>query len=422
METAISSVVEKIQKLAISTQDFADAVIRRHHASNRRNPIEILKRLQREAFSDIMKIRDRQDKVERLLLLNKTSKGTPFQEAGTRLRGDIDVLGALLMLDHVDEQHLDAIQKAGIKTGASSMFTFQTTIRETDTLTAEFATRGKDHCDVLGSPLSLEKVHYKANISDWFSIVSTPLGAQCKDFAIKKSSCQEKGPTNFSFSGPPFLNEQSGSAIGLMVRKANVVASLAQFVSELGMQSDSTRLFHCFSTFGQVMCQLSGSTKLSLLGIHRVPKFSKQQVKLGPLVVPGGIFKRGKHPESPVGTSSSSFLTNTEEDISSGSLALTLETELDDSTKIGGWIEMKNSNPRHLHWAVTMADTPDDDFGWGLSLGGLVQGPSRWDHFQVEAFLRMNLGDRFSLQPGLAYVMNGATQFPVATLRSTWSM
>lgn len=233
---------------------------------------------------------------------------------------------------------------------------------------------------------------------------------------------QEKQPTNYSFSGPPFLNEQSGSAIGLMVRKSNVVASLAQFVSELGMQSDSTGLVHCFSTFGQVMCQLSRSTKLSLLGIHRKPRFSKQQVKLGTMAIPIGIFKRDKHPESSVGTSSSSFLTDTEEDIPSGSIALTLETELDESTKIGGWIEMKISNPRHLEWAVTMADTPDDDFGWGLSLGGLVQGPKSWDHFQVEAFLRMNLGDRFSLQPGLAYVMDGTTRFPVATLRSTWSL
>lgn len=206
-----------------------------------------------------------------------------------------------------------------------------------------------------------------------------------------------------------------------MVRKSNIVASLAQFFSE-GIQSDSTRLVHCFSTFGQVMCQLSGSTKLSLLGIHRVPKFSKQQVKLGPMAVAVGIFKHGKHPENSVGTSSSSVLTNAEENMSSGSIALTLETELDDSTKIGGWIEMKNSNPKHLQWAVTMADTPDDDFGWGLSLGGLVQGPKSWDHFQVEAFLRMNFGDRFSLQPGLAYVMDGTTQFPVATLRSTWSL
>lgn len=150
-----------------------------------------------------MKIRDRQDKVERLLLHNKTSKGSPFQEVSTRLRGNIDVLAALLMFDHVDERHQDAFKRAGIRTGVNSLFTFQTNIRETDTLSAEFATRGKDQGDVLGSPLSLEKVHYKANINDWFSIVSTPVGAQCKDFAIKESSCQVlhliivSGETNF---------------------------------------------------------------------------------------------------------------------------------------------------------------------------------------------------------------------------------
>lgn len=69
-----------------------------------------------------------------------------------------------------------------------------------------------------------------------------------------------------------------------------------------------------------------------------------------------------------------------------------------------------------------MSDSPNDDLGWGLSLGGLVQGPKNWDHFQVEAFLKMNLGTRFSLQPAFVYVMDGTTQFPAVMLRSSWSL
>lgn len=149
---------------------------------------------------------------------------------------------------------------------------------------------------------------------------------------------QEKGLADYSFCGPPLLNEQSGSAIGLKVRKSNVVASLAQFVSGLGMQPDSAGLMHCFSTFGQVMCQLSGSTKLSLLGIHRVPKMSNQQVSLGPMAIPTGMFKHDKHPEISVETSSPLIGTNREENILSGSIAMVLESELDESTRIGGWV------------------------------------------------------------------------------------
>lgn len=231
---------------------------------------------------------------------------------------------------------------------------------------------------------------------------------------------QQKGPTDYSFCGPPLLNEQNGSSIGLTVRKLNVIASLAQFVSRLGMQPDSSGVLH--STFGQVMCQLSESTKISLLGLLRVPRMSNQPINLGPIAITTAMFKRGQRPTTSAETSSSTIGTNGEEITSSGSIAVMLESELDESTRVGGWVEMQRSNPRHFQWAVTMSDTPNDDLGWGLSLSGSVQGPKNWDKFQVEAFLRMNLGSRFSLQPGLVYVMDGATQFPAIMLRSSWSL
>ncbi|KAK3007325.1 hypothetical protein RJ639_016741, partial [Escallonia herrerae] len=384
--------------------------------------IEILKRLQREAFSDLMKLRDRQDKVERVLSLYKSSKGSPFREASTHIRGEVDILGALLFVDPNDQQNHYAIQRAGIGTGIHSRFTFETTVREKDTLLAEFVASNKGQGDLLGSPLSLAKVLYAANITDWFSVAAVPVGARCKDVGITSSSYQEKSLTNYSFVGPPLLNQHNGSGIGLMVRQSNVVASLAQFVSESGLQPESTDIICCFSTFGQVMCQLSRSMKLSLLGLHKVLKLSNQQFSPGSMSLPVGILKCRKEPETLTGAPSSSVATNREDKIMSGAIALMLEADLDESTRIGGWVEMKYSNPRHLQWAVTMSDTPEDDFGWGLSLGGLVQGPKSWDHFQVEAFLKLNAGKNFGLQPGLVYAMDGTTQFPALMLRSSWSL
>ncbi|GFZ10452.1 hypothetical protein Acr_21g0010510 [Actinidia rufa] len=388
----IASLIDNLKGLAKSTQDFATGIFPWRRDYRRRNPVatrcmmglykpsrdlifrlKILKRLQREAFSDLMKLRDRQDKVERVLSFYKSSKGSPFQEASTHVRGEVDMLGALLMMDNADQQNCDTIRRAGIRTGVHSS------------------------CD--------------------------SSGAHCRDVGIATNSHHEKRAlTNYSSLGPPLLNQHNGSAIGLMVRKSNVVASLAQFVSGLGMHPGSVGFMRCFSTFGQVVFELSRSTKLSLLGIHQVPKISSQKVSLGALSMPIGIFKRREIPETSSEASTPVIGTLTHENVSTGSIALTLESELDESTRIGGWLEMNSSNPKCLQWAVSMSDTPEDEFGWGLSLGGLIQGPTRWDNFQVETFLNFNFSKRFSLQPALVYVMDGSTQFPALMFRSSWSL
>ncbi|MCD7447656.1 hypothetical protein HAX54_032275 [Datura stramonium] len=408
MEAAAVSVVDKLKSFAKSTKDFASGVLRGRESSNRRNPIEILKRLQRESFSDIMKLRDRQEKVERVLAFYKSSKGSPFQEASTHVRGEFDAVGALLMIGTIDECKRNAIERA-IRTGIDSRLTFETTLREKDTLVAEFVGSERGQMNILGSPLSLAKVLYAANISDWFSAVAIPVGGRCRDVAVPTSSREERGLTDYSSFGPPLLNQLNGSGISVMVKKSNSIASLAQFVSAL---PHSGSLLYCFGTFGQVVCQLSSNTKLSILGIHKVANLSSQQPRLAAMSLPIGILQRS-------GQSEASLEGN---GLLDGSLAMTIESELDECTRIGGWVEMKRSNPKYFQWAVTMSDTSEDDFGWGLSLGGLLQGPRNWDHFQVETFLNFNLGKKCKLQPGLLYVMDGATQFPALTFRTSWSL
>lgn len=234
---------------------------------------------------------------------------------------------------------------------------------------------------------------------------------------------QGKGLTDFSSFGPPILYQHNGSAIGLMVRKLNLVASLAQFASRLpiGPSADGTRDY--LSTFAEVVCQLSGGTKLSLMGLQQVPRSSSQRFRVGAFSVPVGILIPGKSPKTsadvsdPTGTG-----TGMEKQLSAGSFAVMLESELDESTRIGGWIEMKNLGPRNLDWAVSVSDSPENEIGWGLSLGGTMKGPTSLDHFQAEASLRFNLGKRFTLQPGVVYVMNGNAQLPLIMFRSSWSL
>jgi hypothetical protein len=139
---------------------------------------DILKRLQREAFHDIMRLRERQEKVEKVLSLFKATKTGPFAEESTRVKGIIDVAGSLAR----DSSEADS--------GISSRFVFQTTVRKKDSLFAELVAdyrymyQDDDH---IGSPLVLSKVMYLSNVSDSFSAAAVPVGARCDDFSIDPS-------------------------------------------------------------------------------------------------------------------------------------------------------------------------------------------------------------------------------------------
>ncbi|XP_073043771.1 uncharacterized protein [Primulina eburnea] len=413
----VATVVDKLKEYTKSTQHFARGLLSRRKDSDNRSPIEILKRLQREAFSDIMKLRDRQDKVERILAFHKSSKGNPFQEASTHVRGKVDVLGGFFIMDGVDIHKCDVLRRSGIRTGIDARFTFETAARVKDTFLAEFTAGGTGQGDSFGGPLSLTKVFYGARLSNWFSAVAVPIGAQCRDVEVGTDSHRERALTDYSEFGPPLLSQHSDSAIGITVRKSNVVASWAHFVSGLRTQVPSAGI--TLGTFGQVVWQLSRSTKLSLLGMHQVSRSSSQRISLGALALPISLFKRNRISEI---SREEDSPTGREGHLSDGYIALTVNSELGENTRIGGWIETKKSDPEYFQWAVTMRDTPEGEFGWGLTLSGSLQGRKSWDHFQVETYLNLDIGKGFKVQPALMYVMDESTQFSALMLRSSWSL
>lgn len=151
-----------------------------------------------------MKLRDRQEKVERMLSFYKSSKGGPFQETSTHVRGQMDFTGALLIMGDFNQQNLDIINRAGIKTGIDSRFVFETTIGKDNALATEFVAirKGKEHHgDVFEMPLSLAKLSYTTNVNDWLSLTAVPVGAQCRDVAVGSSSYDQV----FSFRINPSL-------------------------------------------------------------------------------------------------------------------------------------------------------------------------------------------------------------------------
>ncbi|KAK7409904.1 hypothetical protein VNO78_00293 [Psophocarpus tetragonolobus] len=408
-------VLEQLKAFAKSGQEFFDGVFRR------RNPIEILKRLQREAFSDLMKLRERQEKVERVLSFYQSSKGGPFQESTTHLRGQVDFLGALLVFGDVNRPNFDVVNMLGNRTGVDSMFIFETTFGEKGTASAEFvATHGDwEHCQP--KPLSLAKLSLTANVNHWFSFVAMPLGARCRDVAVASNSFHQvgKGFTDFSYFGPPLLSLHNGTAVGITVRKSNVIASLAQLVTGLGMPPSSNITENRSSTFGQLVYQFSGGTKLSILGLHHIPLSSKKLGKFGALTIPIFFSKQDEVSEAVPELLPSM---GTETRVSAGSIALMAESELDGFTKVGGWVEMNKLNPKSLQLGLTISDVSDDSFGWGTCLSGIIGSSANEAHFQAESYLKFNLGNNFCLKPGLVLGIDANSKIATLMLRSNWSL
>lgn len=136
-----------------------------------------MKRLQRQAFYDIMQLRERQEKVERVISLFKATKVGPFAEESTRVKGVINVAGSLPR----------DISEA--ESGISSRFVFEAPVRKKDSLFAELSTdhRLSQENDQIETPFALSKLMYLSNINDSFSVAAVPKGARCKDFSTDQN-------------------------------------------------------------------------------------------------------------------------------------------------------------------------------------------------------------------------------------------
>jgi hypothetical protein len=132
-----------------------------------------------------MRLRQRQDKVERILLASTTGKSSPFSGSSTNLKAIVNFHGALPLIPGQEgNKTLDGEQ---INTGTDLRFVFRTIVRESDSLVAELVTTRNNvfhGSEVTGSPLFLSKVKYEASIDDSWSLVSVPFGAKFEDFGV----------------------------------------------------------------------------------------------------------------------------------------------------------------------------------------------------------------------------------------------
>ncbi|KAI0520368.1 hypothetical protein KFK09_007840 [Dendrobium nobile] len=405
----VTFVVGRFKEFGKSTERFVKGVLQSCHKRASQGPIETLKRLQREAFSDLMKLRERQDKVERMLSFYQSGKGGPFQEARTHMKGIINADGALMFIENDYQQGSDNLDRLGTRRGIDLRFIFETSIRQRDLLIAEFFASHcslVNHCNVNGCPLALSKLVYLANICNSLSAVFAPFGAQCTEFGTSfQQGRYESASPSFS---PPLFQQSEGCGLGFIVKGPNLSASLAGLVS--GLVEETSFVGNIRQTiFGQVSCKPSEEARLTMSGI----------LKLGPMALPrGNLNKRSTVNVSLEGSSSAT--PSKVQFLASSSIALMLESQFNETNNLDCWVEMWKSNPGLLKWGISLYDAPRDELGWGFKLGGQIEG--NFNQFWLEGFLNFSLGKKAVLQPGILYTVNGESRTPALLLRSSWFM
>lgn len=220
-----------------------------------------------------------------------------------------------------------------------------------------------------------------------------------------------------SFFSPPLFHQSESCALGFIVKGSNLAASLAGLVSFSGEEANFVGDMGP-SVFGQVSYKPSEEARLTMSGMWQTRRPS-QLLRLGPMVLPRGSSNRMAAVKScPEGCSSDT--PSKLEFIASSSVALMVESQFDDNSSLGCWVEMWKSSPSLMKWGVSLSDAPCDEMGWGLRLGGQIEG--RFNQLWLEGFLNFSLGKKAVLQPAILYAVSGECRTPAVLLRSCWFM
>ncbi|KAL3700887.1 hypothetical protein R1sor_018909 [Riccia sorocarpa] len=430
-----------------------------------------LKRLQREAFSDLLKVRDRLDRLEQKTGLRGNGKihGDSLTGPRTNLRGEVSSGGAFVIAEDSTCTHSCAsLQHAGLKTGLDVRFTFETPVREGDTLTTQVGVgQGYSFGDGnnFGGPLSLQKINYVAQINDSLTLAVAPLGAMASDISDTINHLQGQALTTFAGSGPALYQHCKGSAIGASLRSSSVLLSMAQFLSGWGgSTSDVTPEPLCLSTLAQFMFQPCDHLVLSLSAVNHVwpspPTLTSTGLhwsEMGPLILCKTITKRpsGAFIINPVHSQHANSGGLPSERWSPGdssrnrgvamqSVALAGEIDLGHRVSLGGWGQFERGDwlsefeKKEFQWHLSLAKCTGQNVNWGLSMGrrkredwhddglspvvGDVPDEPSTSQMQTEAFVRIGCGKGFTLRSGLVYIVDRYSQTPAFMLRSSWTM
>ncbi|BAT11013.1 Os10g0438300 [Oryza sativa Japonica Group] len=359
------------------------------HPHHHNRPAEIMKRLQREKFADMIKHMDGHEQIDRLVALYTSSaKGFHLPELPVRVKVALDAAGALLLVDGDElEQARDRLAKARNTTGLGSRFVFESSTRGgKDTVAAELATGlgAAAAAAAGGRPLELTRLQYCAHVSDLLSMTLVPFGAQCNNFLHGSSLIQSIQSRALS-GGPPSYSERHDCGAGVSIKGSRFRASIAELI---------------FGSPGEHGGGGGGGN-----GDHEVPNRLTTFGK-------GSVAAAAAAATAP----------------SSHTVAVMVDCDMYDTLRAEGWVEMETAaaaTPARrrgpvARWGVCVSDCPEHELGWGVRIGGTAERNAHRPH--VEGFLSFDLGKGGRVQPGLVIAMDGDKRTPALVLRSSWLM
>lgn len=465
------TLVDEVALLALQLMDRRSG----EQALARRSEVSALRRLVREAFTDLLNVRERVDKLELHTGLRRLGSGPSAASEGggvrTRLTGEVNAGAAFLPAEGENSQEARSLlEKAGMRSGLGVKFRFETPCREADVLLTE-CTAGLGEASspiMLGGPITLHKVLYTAHLQPGLLLRFAPLGAHGWDMADTLNPLQNRALTRFASEGSPLHGHAKGSAIGLSLKGSAATLTCAQFLSGWGAPgnagtpavSDPESNGLCASTLAQIALQPHDRLLLAFSVLNRMwpapPVPSNGGLhwsELGPLVLPKLQWRPKQFLSESKGSESSSITSlngnesvlweppHPEAGTALQSISVSGALGLGPSTTLAAWAQADQAdwladNERHrMLWALSLAHTPTKGrgaVGWGFSLGsGLLDGSLQsYDEncdessnpLQMEAFVRLRCGRGLSLQPGVVLATSGKSSHHALMLRSTLAL
>ncbi|CAI5961609.1 unnamed protein product [Closterium sp. NIES-64] len=331
------------QQVLAEAADMVAAVLEEKKARESEDPVAhrsevgALRRLQREAFQDLLRLKDSMHTLQVVTGLRHRdpprgpnaraplsasrigaaggAAGSAGAGAGgvtgggagaglgrTRLVGEVSGGAAVVPGADGPRGHSAraALEEAGMRSGLLVKFKFETLCRAADLLITELtAGLGEDSSSfMLGGPINLHKVVYSAEVADGVRVVAAPVGATGTDIAESMNPLKNQGLTRFASNGIPLHQRAKGTALGLSLASSSASFSIAQFLHGWGVTPDAAEggdasAGLCSSSMVQLALQPQDNVLLSFSALRRVwpapPLPSAPGLhwsELGPMVLP----------------------------------------------------------------------------------------------------------------------------------------
>jgi hypothetical protein len=187
----------------------------------------------------------------------------------TKMSGEVSVgLGLLTVEEDQSRQTKTRLDHAALRTGTDVRINLETPFRTTDLLMMQLAA-GDVQGGGEGGVLSVKKVMYRAQLTDWLCLRVAATGAQGADMAEALNPLEGQGLTALTTAGSALHRRCTGAAVAATARTTDWSwVTMGHFVSGWGPASAPQEPL-CHSTLGQLTLRPAPECALAMVALNR---------------------------------------------------------------------------------------------------------------------------------------------------------